>query len=339
MTYPRPISEIEAELHRISDEINANPGYSQSAKAKAIMAGAAYAGKAFQGNDPVSFLNQVADARKGDVQANEFIKGVLGTSSATGTAIIPNNFVASLVDAMAAQNIYRQIFTVQNGVSGAGVDIPYEVDAITAALVQGAYGSNKDIRDWGFARATATLYTIAQIADIGNQLLRQSNGAAERSARNRLAKSIAKTEAQWVTNGTGIGQPLGIFQAFLAYLEPGRVQDRAQLRASSGDHRTCHRSPRGPRFRQGQHGLRHGYGGLLGSCHGRSRHLVCRWLGSRSGRRRRRLSAHHVGMGRPALLRPELACRTGRHRTGHRPVRDRDLHRSGIPDRRLVRSG
>jgi HK97 family phage major capsid protein len=100
------------------------------------------------------------------------------------------------------------------------VDIPYEVTAISAALLQGAYGSNKDIRDFQFGRATATLYTIAQIADIGNQLLRQSNGAAEAAARRRLGKSIGILEATYITNGTGSSQPLGFFQAFLAYGDP-----------------------------------------------------------------------------------------------------------------------
>jgi HK97 family phage major capsid protein len=134
--------------------------------------------------------------------------------------VVPNNFVAGLVEQIAANNIYRDIFNVVSGVSGAAVDIPYEVTAITAALLQGAYGSNKDVRDFGFARATATLYTIAQIADIGNQLLRQSNGAAEAAARRRLGKSIGILEATYITNGSGSSQPLGFFQAFLAYGDP-----------------------------------------------------------------------------------------------------------------------
>jgi len=153
----------------------------------------------------------------------EFVKAVLGTTTATGLAVVPNNFVAGLVTQIAANNIYRDIFNVVDGVSGAAVDIPYEVTAITAAMLQGAtgaYGSNKDVRDFGFARATATLYTIAQIADIGNQLLRQSNGAAESAARRRLGKSIGILEATYITNGTGSSQPLGFFQAFLAYGDP-----------------------------------------------------------------------------------------------------------------------
>jgi HK97 family phage major capsid protein len=193
-----------------------------SAKAAAIMdaAGAGDGIKAFGRYSEANWLSALADRKNGDPDAQQFVKAVLGTSSATGTAIIPNNFVASLVPQIAATNIYRDLFNVVEVTQGAAVDIPYEITAITAALLQGAYGSNKDIRDFSFARATATLYFISQIADIGNQLLRQSNGAAEAAASRRLSKSIGIAEAQFITNGTGTSQPLGFFQAFLAYGDP-----------------------------------------------------------------------------------------------------------------------
>jgi HK97 family phage major capsid protein len=142
---------------------------------------------------------------------------VLGRSAATGQAIIPNNFVADVSERASAGNVYRRIMNVVNGVGGSAVDIPYDADEIEAAIVQGAFGSNKDVRDFSFGEVTATLYTIAQIADVGNQLLRRSNGAAEAIARRRLGKSFAKAEARYITNGTGTNQPRGIFQAFLDY--------------------------------------------------------------------------------------------------------------------------
>lgn len=216
--------EVDAKLAALDDRLKAFTRTNAQTKASAILAGVpASSGpsvKSVGRFSEVNFLSALVERKNGDSDAQEFVKAVLGTSSATGTAIIPNNFVASLVDQIAAGNIYRQIFNVTGGVTGAGVDIPYEVTAITAALLQGAYGSNKDVRDFSFNRATATLYTIAQIADVGNQLLRQSNGAAEASARRRLGKSIAIAESQFITNGSGSSQPLGFFQAFLAYGDP-----------------------------------------------------------------------------------------------------------------------
>jgi HK97 family phage major capsid protein len=211
--------EVDARLAELDERLRSFSRETAKTKAAAILAGVSDRphAKAVGPYNETNFLSALVNRRTGDTDAQEFVKAVLGTSSATGTAIVPNNFVAELTSALNLNNVYRGLFDVVTGVSGAGVDIPYTTDAVTEALLQGAYGSNKDIRDFGFARATATLYTIAQIADIGNQLLRQSNGAAEREARKRLSQSIAQREAKFITNGSGSSQPLGIFPAFMAY--------------------------------------------------------------------------------------------------------------------------
>ena len=218
-------AKVEEQVKSLDDRMKAFAREKASAKAQAILKGGVGSNsepamKSVGPYNEVNWLSALVNKRNGDTDAQEFVKAVLGTSVATGTAVVPNNFVSSLVTALAANNIYRELFNVVDGVSGAGVDIPYEITGITAALLQGAYGSNKDVRDFQFARATATLYTIAQIADVGNQLLRQSNGQAEAAARRRLSKSIAALEATFITNGTGSSQPLGFFQAFLAYGDP-----------------------------------------------------------------------------------------------------------------------
>ena len=213
--------EVDKKLAELDERLKAFNQSAAKTKAAAILAGVAeqtrpHAKSVGQYNED-NFLKALVNRRLGDMDAIEFVKGVLGTSDATGQALIPNNFVASLVEALSLSNPYREVFEVVDGVQGAAVDIPYSVTAITAALLQGAYGSNKDIRDFSFNQATATLYTIAQIADIGNQLLRQSNGAAERSARRRLAASIGQLEATYITNGSGSSQPLGFFPALAAF--------------------------------------------------------------------------------------------------------------------------
>jgi len=214
-------NEVESKLHELDERVKAFTRSSAQGKAAAILAGAmgdnASAMKSVGRYSEVNFLSALINRRSGDTDAQDFVKSVLGTSVATGLAVVPNNFVSGLVEQIAANNIYRGIFQMTTGVTGAGVDIPYEITGITAALLQGAYGSNKDIRDFSFARATATLYTIAQIADIGNQLLRQSNGGAEAAARRRLGKSIGILEATYVTNGSGSSQPLGFVPAIAAF--------------------------------------------------------------------------------------------------------------------------
>lgn len=216
------VAAVEAKYNELEERLKAYTRESAKTKAQAILAGVSDtpAVKSVGRYNETNFLSALVARRMGDTDAQEFVKGVLGTSAATGTALIPGNFVSQLVEQLALVNPYRALFAVNNGVVGAGVNIPYEITAVTAALLQGAYGSNKDIRDFSFASATATLYTIAQIADVGNQLLRQSNGAAERSARRRLAGSIGMREAQYITNGSGSSEPLGFFAAFMAYGDP-----------------------------------------------------------------------------------------------------------------------
>jgi HK97 family phage major capsid protein len=214
--------QIEAKLADLDERLKSFNQAQARTKAAAILAGVQETTRANHVKsvgvyNENNFLKALVERKNGDQDAREFIKSVLGTSDATGQAIAPNNFVASLVTQLGTENIYRGLFEVVDGVQGVGVDIPYEVTGLTAALLQGAYGSNKDIRDFAFNQATATLYTIAQIADIGNQLLRQSNGAAERAARRRLAKSIAIREATYITNGSGSSQPLGFFPALAAF--------------------------------------------------------------------------------------------------------------------------
>ena len=214
--------EIDKKLKELDDRLGQFNRRDAETKASAILAGVqdkvrSNHVKAVGQYNENNFLKALVERRLGDQDAVEFVKSVLGTSDATGQAIVPNNFVAGLVEALSLSNPYRDVFEVVDGISGVAVDIPYSITAVTAALLQGAYGSNKDIRDFSFAQATATLYQIAQVADIGNQLLRQSNGAAERSARRRLAASIGMTEATYITNGSGSSQPLGFFPALAAF--------------------------------------------------------------------------------------------------------------------------
>jgi HK97 family phage major capsid protein len=213
-------AKVDQQLAELDDRLKAFTRAEARNKASAILAGAGASDPAVKSvgrYSETNFLSAIVNRRLGDDDAQEFVKAVLGTSAATGGALVPGNFVSTLVQQVALVNPYRDIFNTVTGVQGAGVNIPYDATSITAALLQGAYGSNKDVRDFGFASATATLYTIAQIADIGNQLLRQSNGAAEQSARRRLASSIGLKEAQLINNGSGSGEPLGFFPALAAF--------------------------------------------------------------------------------------------------------------------------
>jgi hypothetical protein len=108
---------------------------------------------------------------------------------ATGVAIIPNNFVAGLVEQIAATNIYRDLFNVVNGVPARAWTSPTRSPPSRRPLLQGAYGSNKDVRDFSFNQATATLYTIARSPTSATSSSASPTARPSRAPR-RLAKSI-----------------------------------------------------------------------------------------------------------------------------------------------------
>jgi HK97 family phage major capsid protein len=150
-------SAVDAKLSELDDRLKAFTRDNARTKTAAILAGISDYGPAAKSvgrYSETNFLSALVARRTGDTDAQEFVKAVLGTSAATGQAIVPGNFLTQLVEAIALVNPYRRVFSVLNGISGAGVSIPYEADAVTAALLQGAHGSNKDVRDFGFASAS-----------------------------------------------------------------------------------------------------------------------------------------------------------------------------------------
>jgi len=140
------------------------------------------------------------------------LKATLGTSVATGLAVVPNNVVEKLVTIATAENIYRRIMTWIPGVATAGVDIPLEAAAPLRAVVA-PFGSTKENVDIASLRYSATLYTIGRIHDVGNQLLRFSAGAAEADVVDRLGRAFALGEAYYILSGSGSAEPLGLLTA------------------------------------------------------------------------------------------------------------------------------
>ncbi len=159
-------------------------------------------------------LRNLRYAGSGEAAKAQYLigKATLGTSTATGLAIVPNNVVARLVEIATAENIYRRLMNWVPGVATAGVDIPLEAAAPLRAVVA-PFGSTKENVDITYLRYTATLYTIGRIHDVGNQLLRFSAGAAEADVVSRLGRAFALGEAYYILNGGGTTEPTGLLTA------------------------------------------------------------------------------------------------------------------------------
>jgi HK97 family phage major capsid protein len=223
-------TEISGDLEALKARMD--EAFRPASKAAAILAGAS--GSQVSDEAPFgTFLKALWVANKYPSPSNwaafeqiagpDAMKATVGDTDANGGYIIPNNFVAQVVEICQGRNIYRQIMNVVPGVRGNGVDIPYELDDSSLQRAQGqggesrSYGSNKDTRDFTLGSATANLFPLARIIDVGNQLLRYSEGAAERLVRNKLATAFWKGEAYYILSGTGANnQPNGILTSLAA---------------------------------------------------------------------------------------------------------------------------
>jgi HK97 family phage major capsid protein len=145
-------------------------------------------------------------------QDGEAGKAVVGTTGATGLWIAPNAVVGKLVEIATALNPMRSLINVVSNVAAPAVAIPLESAVATRAVVA-AWGSLKANEDAAFLQYTATMYTLAKIIDVANQLLRYSQGAAESDVSNRLGRSMALGEAYYLLRGSGTGEPKGIITA------------------------------------------------------------------------------------------------------------------------------
>ena len=153
-------------------------------------------------------------------------KATVGDSDGAGGYLVPNNVVADINLQAQPGRAVVDLFTVISGVRGSAVDIPWEQSADSRAVIAAA-GATKENSNFIVNNYTATLYTLARIFDVGNQLLRQSEGAAEQLVRSKLARAFASGEDYYAIQGSGSSQPYGLLTAL----------------GTSGTYVTTHSSP------------------------------------------------------------------------------------------------
>ena len=143
---------------------------------------------------------------------NPYSKATVGDSDAAGGYLVPNNVVADINLQASPGRSVVDLFTVIDGVNGSAVDIPWEQSADSRAVIA-APGATKENSNFIVNNYTATLYTLARIFDVGNQLLRHSQGAAERLVRSKLARAFALGEDYYAIQGSGSSEPMGLLTA------------------------------------------------------------------------------------------------------------------------------
>ena len=139
-------------------------------------------------------------------------KATVGDTDAAGGYLVPNPVVADINLQATAPRSVVDLFDNVSGVRGSSVDIPWEQEGISRAVIA-APGATKENSNFIANNYNATLYTLARIFDVGNQLLRHSQGAAERLVRSKLARAFALGEDYYAINGSGSSEPYGLLTA------------------------------------------------------------------------------------------------------------------------------
>lgn len=141
-------------------------------------------------------------------------KATVGDTDAAGGYLVPNNVVSAINEQATPGRAVVDLFNVITDVRGSAVDIPFEdANTVLSRAVIAAAGATKENKNFIVNNYTATLYTLARIFDVGNQLLRQSRGAAEQMVRSSLARAFALGEDYYAIQGSGSSEPYGLLTA------------------------------------------------------------------------------------------------------------------------------
>jgi HK97 family phage major capsid protein len=141
-------------------------------------------------------------------------KATVGDTDAAGGYLVPNAVVSAINLQATPGRAVVDLFQVINGVRGSAVDVPFEdTNSAASRATIIAAGALKTNANFIVNNYTATLYTLAKIFDVGNQLLRQSEGAAEQLVRSRLARDFALGEDYYALQGSGSSEPMGLLTA------------------------------------------------------------------------------------------------------------------------------
>jgi HK97 family phage major capsid protein len=111
-------------------------------------------------------------------------KATVGDTDAACGYLVPNAVVADISLQATPRRSVTDLFHKISGVRGAAVDVPFEQETVSRAVIA-LPGATKENSNFIVNNYTATLYTLARIFDVGNQSLRQSQGAAEQLVRSK----------------------------------------------------------------------------------------------------------------------------------------------------------
>jgi len=145
---------------------------------------------------------------RGDVRALQ-----ADVDESGGFVVTPEQFVAELLKAVDNEVFVRQFATVHTVVQAQSLGVP-SLDADPADPTwTSEIGTGDEDSTMAFGKRELHPRPLAKRVKVSNKLLRMAIIGAEQLVRDRLAYKFGVTEENAFLNGTGAGQPLGMFVA------------------------------------------------------------------------------------------------------------------------------
>jgi HK97 family phage major capsid protein len=141
------------------------------------------------------------------------IRALQADSDTGGGYTIPDEFVAMLIQAVDNVTIMRGISTVHSMAYGANLGMPSLDTDLSAATWTPEITTATEDTNMAFGRRELSTNQLSKLVKVSRPLLRSSAINIESLIMERLGYQFGVTSDNVYLNGTGAGQPLGVFTA------------------------------------------------------------------------------------------------------------------------------
>lgn len=197
------MSDVKEQLKKISGELS-------DAKKQSVM-------KVFVGEDVQKDISELTKEEKIEAYSHAIfradgvaLKALSEGTNADGGFTVPQDWYGVLLEEIQEQAVMRGLVTV----------VPMKTNVLTLSMIDHgpdvywtSEGATKTTTTADFSQPTITAYKLAAIIYLTDELIEDSAFNLTQVLVRRFAQKIAEHEDQAIINGTGVGQPTGLFIA------------------------------------------------------------------------------------------------------------------------------
>ena len=139
-----------------------------------------------------------------------------------GYTVVPEQFAQQMIKAVDNMVFIRQYATVNTMMKAASLGVPTLANDPADPIWTSELGIGDEDSTMSFGKRELAPHPLAKYIKVSRKLLRASAFDIEGLVRDRLAYKFAVTEENAFLNGSGSGQPLGVFTASADGISTGR---------------------------------------------------------------------------------------------------------------------